>query len=266
MTKNNKEGNELYDKEYFVSRYENKSFGFSADSRRAYLYKARIKELKKFKDSFNASLEIASGTGAMSFYLSNLFEKSEGIDLSKSAVDLSKEKYKDKTNLNFHKASAYELPFSNNQFDAVFAFDVLEHIEDIDLCFREIQRVLCPGGILFISTPNPSSLGAKIKKRHKELDSLHISLRKKQWFGYRDDTHINIQPIKFWREQTQRYGFKVIKDGTDYWWDAPYVEWLPAFPQEAVCKILNRILTKISYFYKWNHGENYIGIFRKEES
>ncbi|MBM3446895.1 MAG: class I SAM-dependent methyltransferase [Bacteroidetes bacterium] len=43
---------------------------------------------------------------------------------------------------------------NSNQFDAVVTFQVIEHIED-DLEFlREIHRVLHPGGVLILTTPN----------------------------------------------------------------------------------------------------------------
>ncbi|MBM3446513.1 MAG: class I SAM-dependent methyltransferase [Bacteroidetes bacterium] len=43
---------------------------------------------------------------------------------------------------------------NSNQFDAVVTFQVIEHIED-DLEFlREIHRVLQPGGVLILTTPN----------------------------------------------------------------------------------------------------------------
>jgi 2-polyprenyl-3-methyl-5-hydroxy-6-metoxy-1,4-benzoquinol methylase len=48
-------------------------------------------------------------------------------------------------------------PFSDiesNSFDTVVSFQVIEHIEDDLLFLKEIYRVLKPGGIAVISTPN----------------------------------------------------------------------------------------------------------------
>ena len=43
---------------------------------------------------------------------------------------------------------------NSNQFDAVVTFQVIEHLED-DLAFlKEIHRVLKPGGVLLLTTPN----------------------------------------------------------------------------------------------------------------
>jgi ubiquinone/menaquinone biosynthesis C-methylase UbiE len=49
--------------------------------------------------------------------------------------------------------------FSDNSFDSLVSFQVIEHIEDDHLFLKEINRVLKPGGIALITTPNrPLSL------------------------------------------------------------------------------------------------------------
>jgi len=42
----------------------------------------------------------------------------------------------------------------DNSFDRVFSFQVIEHIENDDLFLKEIHRVLKPGGIALLTTPN----------------------------------------------------------------------------------------------------------------
>lgn len=42
--------------------------------------------------------------------------------------------------------SPYRLPFDNNTFDVVVSTSVLEHAQNTEECFREIHRVLKPGG------------------------------------------------------------------------------------------------------------------------
>jgi len=48
---------------------------------------------------------------------------------------------------------AENLPFEDRCFDAVCTFDVLEHLPDEAPALMEAQRVLKPGGMLFISVP-----------------------------------------------------------------------------------------------------------------
>ncbi len=45
------------------------------------------------------------------------------------------------------------LPFPDDSFDAVLAFEVIEHVEDDTGLLGEIARVSRPGGVLILSTP-----------------------------------------------------------------------------------------------------------------
>ncbi|MDR1181672.1 MAG: class I SAM-dependent methyltransferase [Bacteroidales bacterium] len=46
-----------------------------------------------------------------------------------------------------------KLPFASEEFDAVFANEVLEHVPNIENSLSEIKRVLKPGGQLLLSMP-----------------------------------------------------------------------------------------------------------------
>jgi SAM-dependent methyltransferase len=51
------------------------------------------------------------------------------------------------------------LPYPDASFDSLVSFQVIEHIEDDKLFLKEIHRVLRPGGVALITTPNrPMSL------------------------------------------------------------------------------------------------------------
>ncbi|MCI0403509.1 MAG: class I SAM-dependent methyltransferase [Acidobacteria bacterium] len=45
------------------------------------------------------------------------------------------------------------LPFADASFQAVYCCEVIEHLLDVRGALREMQRVLAPGGLLFLSTP-----------------------------------------------------------------------------------------------------------------
>ncbi len=49
--------------------------------------------------------------------------------------------------------SLTELPFADNSFDLVCAFDVIEHIKEHDLAVAEMKRVLRPNGRIFLTVP-----------------------------------------------------------------------------------------------------------------
>lgn len=51
------------------------------------------------------------------------------------------------------QADALALPFPDHTFDAVYIFDVLEHIDADDLALKELGRVLKPRGHLLMTVP-----------------------------------------------------------------------------------------------------------------
>ncbi|HKU16470.1 MAG TPA: class I SAM-dependent methyltransferase [Steroidobacteraceae bacterium] len=70
-----------------------------------------------------------------------------GVDLDPRVVD---NPYLDVAAI----GSAAALPFADATFDVVFCDNVLEHLPDPLRVFREIHRVLKPGGVFLAKTPN----------------------------------------------------------------------------------------------------------------
>ena len=77
----------------------------------------------------------------------------KGIDYSPVSVEKSKRVNKaavTKGRCTVLRASVAELPFGSEQFDAVTAFETVYFWPDLPQCFREVCRVLKPGGTLLI--------------------------------------------------------------------------------------------------------------------
>jgi len=74
-----------------------------------------------------------------------------GIDVTDSVL---KKAQKQNENINFIHAPAENLPFNDNFFDLVFSIEVVEHVQNPKKMFKEIQRVLKPGGYFIFQTPN----------------------------------------------------------------------------------------------------------------
>ncbi len=52
------------------------------------------------------------------------------------------------------RAAAEELPVPTGTFDLVYCYSTLEHVADASRAVREMVRVLRPGGVLYLHTPN----------------------------------------------------------------------------------------------------------------
>lgn len=79
------------------------------------------------------------------------------IDKITDVIDRLKTKY---PSARFHSGNIPPLsPFPDASFDTVISFQVIEHIEDDQLFLQEIHRVMRPGAVALITTPNrPLSL------------------------------------------------------------------------------------------------------------
>ncbi len=54
-----------------------------------------------------------------------------------------------------HISLCNDMPFlTSNTIDVAVSNNVLEHVEEVDSFFREIHRVLKPGGVYIVKTPN----------------------------------------------------------------------------------------------------------------
>lgn len=72
-----------------------------------------------------------------------------GIDVEDSQiVDAREQAEREGLNVEFRKATVYELPFEDGSFDAVFSHALLEHLTDPGAALGELRRVLKPRGLI----------------------------------------------------------------------------------------------------------------------
>jgi ubiquinone/menaquinone biosynthesis C-methylase UbiE len=196
-----------FDKRYF-ERYKRKNLFGLEKGERPFLYSFWIRKLKKFVPKGAKILEVGCGAGYFLKWLEKEYNVA-GIDISVDALEIAKRNLKQAS---LYLGSAEDLPFENNSFSVVIAFDLIEHLKKPSKFFAEAYRVLLPRGFLLISTPNPESFGSKVKGRKIEFKNLPYEKRIYEWYGWRDDTHINIKSKRDWREIMQKVGFKILKD------------------------------------------------------
>lgn len=101
-------------------------------------------------------LDIACGEGYGVYLLSKKAAQVTGIDIDHATIEKARAKYK-ASNITFRQGSVLAIDAGNAVFDMVTCFETLEHTEDHDKLLSELKRVLKPGGILFISTPEKAN-------------------------------------------------------------------------------------------------------------
>ena len=60
-------------------------------------------------------------------------------------------------------ADGARMPFRGETFGGAVCTEVLEHVDDPSAVFAEIARVLCPGGLLYVTTPNYANVAGAHK-------------------------------------------------------------------------------------------------------
>ncbi len=124
-----------------------------------------LKVLKKYPH--NHILDVATGTGDFAILANKILHPNiiDAIDISTGMMAVGKQKVKKiglEHIIKFDQQDCANLSFKENTFDAVTSSFGVRNFEDIDKSFKEILRVLKPGGIfLFIELTRPEKSPAK---------------------------------------------------------------------------------------------------------
>ena len=133
-------------------------------------------------------LDVGCSTGNYVTYLNKHNHKAYGVDL---LSDLS---WREASPIVNTVGSAIKLPFVNAAVDTLLAFEVLEHIPDLDVAMYEINRVVRKN--IIISVPDC----------HLPEDMLKAGLIYTHW---RDRTHCNFFTKGSLHDLLIKHGFKV---------------------------------------------------------
>jgi GT2 family glycosyltransferase/SAM-dependent methyltransferase/glycosyltransferase involved in cell wall biosynthesis len=99
-------------------------------------------------------LDLGSGEGFGAAILSEAASEIVGVDLDERTVEHATLNWSSES-ISFLQGSALDLSaFEDGSFDAVVAFEIVEHVDDQGRMLAEIDRVLSDDGILIISTPD----------------------------------------------------------------------------------------------------------------
>lgn len=104
-------------------------------------------------------LDLGCGTGYGTARVSRKCASICGVDISDEAIIYAAQKYH-ASNLIFRTIRKIEderLPFADAAFDVILSFQVIEHITDTKIYLEEIRRLLRPGGIVILATPDRST-------------------------------------------------------------------------------------------------------------
>jgi|GEM_PF-714412 len=98
-------------------------------------------------------LDLACGEGYGAALLARRAFTVVGVDIDSHSITHARRRYY-RTNLRFVTAPATAIPLADASIDVITSFETIEHLAEQELMLAEFHRVLAPGGLLFISSPN----------------------------------------------------------------------------------------------------------------
>lgn len=182
-----------FEKEYFSGYYKKGtgSFGERDIKKSMNWFYGWFKALEKYVD-FNQGegrrvLEIGCSIAGASNILDERGFEVHSADISKYAVSRAKKLAESLgRKISFYAFDVQEKIAVPGKFDIIFAFEVIEHLENPLQALKNMRSKLKEGGTVVCSTPN---------------DHPHL---------YNDPTHINVKNDKEWIKVFKKAGFKKI--------------------------------------------------------
>jgi SAM-dependent methyltransferase len=149
-------------------------------------------------------LDVASGEGYGSQLLARHAASVVGVDVSSDAVAHATSRYS-AGNLRYVAASCVQIPEPDASFEVIVSFETIEHIVEHEAFLREVNRLLAPGGMFVISSPNrpeySDRTGYKNEFHVKELDRAELKalldshFPAQRWFAQRAAFHSMVWPM-----------------------------------------------------------------------
>ncbi len=134
-------------------------------------------------------LDIGCATGVFLHGMQKLGWDSFGIEPSVRASEYAMSRF----NLNIYTGYLEENQYEDSYFDAITLWDVFEHLPSPIETLRTINKILKPGGLLLITTPN--------------IDSWSSLLFKKYWAGWECPRHYHVYSPVLLNDLFKKTGF-----------------------------------------------------------
>lgn len=131
----------MYDAQYYRHREATRDFRVEA----GFLYALLRPE------AYSRILEVGCGGGAFLAFLEAKGHTAVGVDLLPEAVRVARETV---VRSEVVQADASHLPFDDASFDRLVSHHLVEHLDDLPRALAEWRRLLAPGGVIAVCTPN----------------------------------------------------------------------------------------------------------------
>ncbi|MFO0704598.1 MAG: class I SAM-dependent methyltransferase [Candidatus Andersenbacteria bacterium] len=170
-------------------------------------------------------LDLASGEGYGAALLARQALQVTAVELNAEALHHAASRYS-AHNLSFVHGSITQIPIEGVQhFDVITCFEALEHVTEHEELLREVRRLLKPGGVFMVSTPNkaiyehdqkhdnPYHIKELFLDEFEQLTKSHFA--NVQLFGQRVLSSSQLWPIRSTKTEPL-HEFYLIRTGTEF--------------------------------------------------
>jgi 2-polyprenyl-6-hydroxyphenyl methylase/3-demethylubiquinone-9 3-methyltransferase len=100
-------------------------------------------------------LDVGCGGGLIAEPFARMGAKVTAIDASKKNIEVAKiHAQRSGLKIDYRSTTAEDLVQINEQFDVVFALEIVEHVANVEGFIENCSKLVKPGGLLFIATIN----------------------------------------------------------------------------------------------------------------
>lgn len=164
------------------------------------MYRRRVEMCLAECKGGESILEVGFGSGLTFLNLSTLYHKIYGLDLTCNVEEVKQVFAARGIHPILQNGDVRKMPYPDNQFDTVLLISILEHLKpgELEQAFREVQRVLKPGGQMVYGVPVERPLmvlmfrllGYNIRKYHFSTEK-DVAQNAERFFK-----KVSVQPMK----------------------------------------------------------------------
>lgn len=150
-----------------------------------------------FDNDFTSLLDIGSNVGGFLQLMQQYnptAKKLYGLECYEPCIKICKEFIEDEK-IKFFSHDCGIFPFENNSFDVITFFEVLEHVRDLNLFLKEVNRVLKDDGLVYLSVPNATWWRNILKDI--AINKYTYAVKMHQWPQYSTDQRDHINNFNF---------------------------------------------------------------------
>ena len=145
-----------------------------------WLFYARLRQamlLTRHLETRDSCLDVGCGGGALFPSLSSGFRSVVGLDCDIETAQRVRDEMH-LTNIQLRQEDLFEVDMQDESFDAIFALDIIEHLDNVSEAINRLSRWVKPGGLFIICIPTENFLynvGRKLFGFTRPSDHRYVS-------------------------------------------------------------------------------------------